>query len=247
MRVVILAGGKGTRLQPYSLVLPKPLMPIGDLPILEIELRQLRHYGVTDVTIAVGHLANIIMALFGDGTQLGLNITYAIEDRPRGTIGPLAHIPELRRENGPFLLMNGDTLTDLDFRSFAEGHARDRVLVSVATFTKNISIDLGVMEMSPEQRLVGFREKPVIPFSVSMGIYAMNSGVLDLIPASGPFGFDDLMNLCLEKKIEVRSHPHDGIWLDIGRPDDYRAAVEIFEKNRAMLCPWEKTSRERIG
>lgn len=125
MRVVILAGGKGTRLQPYSLVLPKPLMPIGDLPILEIELRQLRHYGVTDVTIAVGHLANIIMALFGDGTQLGLNITYAIEDRPRGTIGPLAHIPELRRENGPFLLMNGDTLTDLDFRSFAEGHARE--------------------------------------------------------------------------------------------------------------------------
>ena len=242
MRVVILAGGKGTRLLPYSLVLPKPLMPIVDLPILEIELRQLRYYGFTELTIAVGHLANLIMALFGDGRKLGLEISYAIEDRPRGTVGPLAQMPELRRENRPFLLMNGDTLTDLDLRAFAEQHSRGTAFVSVATYTKTLSTDLGVIEMNADRALVTFREKPLITFSVSMGIYAISPGVLDLIPDETPFGFDDLMRICLERRIEVRCHPHDGLWLDIGRPDDYRAAIEIFEKRRSVLCPWERNS-----
>lgn len=240
MRVVILAGGKGTRLHPYSLVLPKPLMPIVDFPILEIELRQLRHYGLTDVTIAVGHLANLIMALFGDGRQLGMNIRYATEDGPRGTVGPLASMAELREENAPFLLMNGDTLTDLDFRAFAAAHDPAKVVVSVATYTKKVAIDLGVMEMSPAGRLVSFTEKPVIPFSVSMGIYAMSPAVLDIVPADRPFGFDDLMRVCLDRNLPVRGHPHDGTWLDIGRPDDYRAAVETFERERSIFCPWER-------
>ena len=239
MRAVILAGGKGTRLHPYSLVLPKPLMPIGDFPILEIGLRQLGHYGFTDVTIAVGHLANLIMLLFGDGKRLGLNISYAIEDAPRGTIGPLAHIKELREERKPFMLMNGDTLTDLDFARFAQCHAEDGALVSVATYTKYVPIDLGVMELNGGSRLAKFREKPTMSFLVSMGIYAMNPEVLEQIPCTGLFGFDHLMKRCLENKLPVRSHPHDGIWLDIGRPDDYRSAVETYEKQRELLCPWE--------
>ena len=240
MRAVILAGGKGTRLHPYSLVLPKPLMPIGDCPILEIGLRQLRHYGFGDVTIAVGHLANLVMALFGDGKSLGLNIRYAIEHQPRGTIGPLADIPDIVKERSPVLLINGDTLTDLDFCAFAQSHSQSRALDSVATYTKNVAIDLGVMDWDASGTLTGFREKPVIPLSVSMGIYVMSPEVVDLIPPRMPFGFDDLMHICLERKLEVRSHLHRGIWLDIGRPDDYRTAVDTFEKQRLNFCPWER-------
>ena len=240
MRAVLLAGGKGTRLHPYSLVLPKPLMPISDFPILEIGLRQLQHYGFTDVTIAVGHLAQLIMVLFGDGRKLGLNIQYAIEDVPRGTIGPLAGIPEITKEGQPVLLMNGDTLTDLDFAAFARSHGSDGALVSVATFRKEVAVDLGVMEWGEDGTLVNFREKPVIPLSVSMGIYMLSPGVVELIPAEGLFGFDHLMHICLQRNLPVRSYPHQGIWLDIGRPDDYRSAVDIFEKQRARFCPWEK-------
>lgn len=197
MRAIILAGGKGTRLHPYSLLLPKPLMPIVDFPILEIGLRQLRHYGFIDVTIAVGHLANLIIAFFGDGSQLGLRIRYAIEDVPRGTIGPLSAIPELREENRPFLLMNGDTLTDMNFAEFAKAHSDGGALVSVATYTKCLPIDLGVVEFDGSGRLTAFKEKPVISFGVSMGIYAMSPPVLDHIPSNRPFGFDDLMHHCL--------------------------------------------------
>jgi len=245
MRVVILAGGKGTRLHPYSTVLPKPLMPIVDFPILEIGLRQLRHYGFTDVTIAVGHLANLIMLLFGDGKKLGLNITYAIEDEPRGTIGPLANIQELHDEGRPFLLMNGDTLTDLDFAGFAMDHQKEGALVSVATYTKYVPIDLGVLDLNGGTRLINFREKPKMSFLVSMGIYCMNPEVLDHIPDTGMFGFDDLMHRCLERKLPVHAHTHGGIWLDIGRPDDYQAAIETFDNNRGILCPWETPKLEK--
>lgn len=241
MRAIILAGGKGTRLHPYSLLLPKPLMPIVDFPILEIGLRQLHHYGFTDITIAVGHLANLIMAFFGDGSKFGLKITYAIEDVPRGTIGPLASIEELKSEKRPFLLMNGDTLTDMDFGELARSHAESGALVSIATYTKCVKIDLGVLELNDDGRLTGFREKPVLPFGVSMGIYVMSPPVLEHIPSDRPFGFDDLMHLCLKKNLVVRGHRHDGIWLDIGRPDDYRSAIETFEKNRDSFCPWERS------
>ena len=240
MRAVILAGGKGTRLHPYSLVLPKPLMPIGDAPILEIGLRQLRHYGFRDVTIAVGHMADLLMAMLGDGRSLGLKIRYAIEDEPRGTIGPLAGMPEIVKEKSPVLLINGDTLTDLDFRAFARAHAPGRAMVSVATYAKKVAIDLGVMDWDASGALRGFREKPVISFNVSMGIYMMSPEVVDLIPPREPFGFDDLMHACIKKKLAVRSHLHRGIWLDIGRPEDYRTAVDTFEKRRIKFCPWER-------
>ena len=243
MRAIILAGGKGTRLHPYSLLLPKPLMPIVDFPVLEIGLRQLRHYGFTDVTITVGHLANLIMAFFGDGSKLGLRIRYAIEDVPLGTIGPLSTIPGLREENRPFLLMNGDTLTDMNFAEFAKAHSDNGTLVSVATYTKCLPIDLGVMELDGNGQLTAFKEKPVIPFDVSMGIYAMSPPVLDHIPSNRPFGFDDLMHHCLQENLEVHGHRHQGIWLDIGRPDDYRAAIETFENNRPSFCPWERNGK----
>ena len=116
----------------------------------------------------------------------------------------------------------------------------NRLLVSVATYTKNVAVDLGVMDWDASGTLTGFREKPVISFDVSMGIYMLNPEVVDLIPPREPFGFDDLMHICLARKLTVRSHLHRGIWLDIGRPDDYRTAVDTFEKQRISFCPWER-------
>ncbi len=243
MHAIIMAGGKGRRLAPYTLVLPKPLMPISDLPILEVVLRQLKFYGVTRITITVGHLANLIMAFFGDGENLGVPIEYQIEDEPRGTIGPLAQVRDL---DAPFLVMNGDLLTDLDFAEFAKSHLHSDALVTVATYHKKVPVDLGVMHFDAAGDLIRFQEKPTFTFNVSMGIYMMRPEVLAFVPKTGMFGFDDLMHVAIEQKLPVRSYAFQGRWLDIGRPDDYRLATETFEQERGVFCPWE-TAAESVA
>jgi NDP-sugar pyrophosphorylase family protein len=233
-RVVIQAGGKGTRLYPYTTVLPKPLMPIGDAPILEIVLQQLVHYGFRDVTITVGHLGHLIQAVLGDGSRYGARIDYVREKEPRGTMGALSSLPEL---DGTVLVMNGDLLTDFNFRDFIEAHWAGETELSVGVYNKRIPVSLGVLDLDERHRAIGFREKPVLTFPCSMGIYAVEPGIRRLIPRHGTFGFDDLMALCLERDIAVRAHPFDGLWLDIGRPDDYAEAARLFQEHRARLLP----------
>ncbi len=239
-----MAGGRGTRLRPYTLVIPKPLMPVADMPILEVVLRQLKHYGFERVTITVGHLANLIVAFFGNGEKLGMQIDYAVEDQPRGTIGPLAHIDGL---DEPFLVMNGDLLTDLNFGAFAEHHRTADAAISVATYVKRMPIDLGVVHIDNGGRLCGFDEKPVIPFHVSMGIYALSPEALQQVPHDQPFGFDDLMRAALHQQVPTNAYLFEGRWLDIGRKDDYQVAVETFERDRHFFCPWEADNAERCS
>ncbi|MGE0433200.1 MAG: NDP-sugar synthase [Planctomycetota bacterium] len=243
MRAIVMAGGKGTRLHPYTMALPKPLMPVGQWPILELMLRQLAHYGIKRVTITVNHMANLIMAFVGSGEGLGLEIDYAIEDEPRGTIGPLAHIKGLA-DDGPFLVMNGDLLTDLDFSAFNRAHRTSDAMITVATCTREVNVDLGVMEFDDDGRLVSFREKPVLPLTVSMGIYAMHPSALQHVPTDRPFGFDDLMKVALSKKLSVRPFSFQGLWLDIGRPEDYGNASELLDRYRRRFCPWEPSASE---
>jgi NDP-sugar pyrophosphorylase family protein len=233
-RAVIQAGGKGTRLYPYTAVLPKPLMPIGDAPILEIVVRQLVHFGFRDITITVGHLGHLIMAVLGDGSRWGARIDYAGEDKPRGTIGALS---ALQRLDEPVLVMNGDLLTDFNFRAFMDAHLAERTPLSVGVYNKRIPVSLGVLDLDANHRAVGFREKPVLSFPCSMGIYALTPGLVRMIPRTGVFGFDDLMAMCLGQKIAVRAHPFDGLWLDIGRPEDYSDAAALFEEHRARFLP----------
>ncbi len=227
-RAIILAGGKGTRLKPYTIVLPKPLVPIGELPILEIVLRQLKQQGFTHITIAVNHMAELIMAFFGDGSKWGIKIDYSVEDKPLSTMGPLKLIKDLP-EN--FLVMNGDILTDLKYSQFFDQHVKQNHLFSISSFTRKDKSEYGILETNEKNTLTAFKEKPESTFEVSMGIYALNRRVLEFIPEDTFFGFDHLMYALIDNKKEVAVVNHDGIWLDIGRPIDFQNAIDLFEKD----------------
>ncbi|HJR56524.1 MAG TPA: sugar phosphate nucleotidyltransferase [Rhizomicrobium sp.] len=231
-RAVILAGGRGMRLRPYTVVLPKPLMPIGDFPILEVIVRQLKNRGFDHITLAVNHQAELIVAFFGDGTKWGLKIDYSREDRPLSTMGPLQLIPDLP-EN--FLVMNGDTLTDLDYATFLDAHCADGNIFTISSFVREHRVDYGVLEPDTSRRLGGFREKPVLTYEVSMGVYAVSRAAAAMIPAGRAYGFDNLMLDMIAGKTPAHIVRHEGYWLDIGRPDDYAQAIEDFDKMSARL------------
>jgi len=231
-RAVILAGGTGTRLRPYTVVLPKPLMPIGDYPILEIVIRQLVFHGFDHITLAVNHQAELIKAFFGDGSKWNVLIDYSLEDRPLGTMGPLRLVADLPAH---FLVMNGDILTDLNFAEFYADHVGNDRLFTISSHQREQRIDYGVLETDGAGKLTGFQEKPASIYQVSMGVYMISRSVLDHIPDSGAYGFDHLMLDLLKKKTAVRVRPFDGYWLDIGRPDDYMQAIDEFENMKARF------------
>lgn len=234
MRAVILAGGKGTRLRPYTTNIPKPMVPLGEMAIMEVVLRQLAASGCQKVTVAVNRLAQLIMAYFGDGSKWGLEIDYSVEDSPLGTIGPLKLLPNLPDD---FLVMNGDILTDLDFGKFFQAHLGSGAMATIATYERNVNIDFGVLKFREDHRIVEFVEKPTEQFCVSMGIYAFSRRILEFVPENQQFGFDHLMLTMIERGLDVRAYPYHGYWLDIGRPDDYDRANEEFERLRDRLLP----------
>jgi len=233
-RAVILAGGRGTRLRPYTVVLPKPLMPIGEYPILEVIVRQLAGQGFDHITLAVNHQANLIKAFFGDGGGWGVRIDYSMEAQPLSTVAPLLLIDDLP---AAFLLMNGDVLTDLRFDALLERHVASGARFTIAAARRSQKIDYGVLRAGADGRLTGFEEKPSIDCLVSMGIYGVDRQVLALVPEGRPFGFDDLMMSLLDRGDEVMVSPYDGYWADIGRPEDYMEAIEAFESKKAALLP----------
>lgn len=222
---VILAGGKGTRLRPYTVALPKPLVPVGDKPVLEIIITQLVRQGFKRVVIAVNHQADIIKAYFGDGGRWNIRIEYSLEDKPLGTMGPLKLIENLP-EN--FLVMNGDVLSDMDYAAFLDGHIEMKRVFSIASHARVQEADYGVLEVEDDV-LTGFSEKPKKQFFVSMGVYAVSKEALSHIPHNQHFGFDQLMLGFLDRGIGVGVYEHKGYWMDIGRPDDYGQAVDDLE------------------
>lgn len=231
-RAVILAGGRGTRLRPYTVVLPKPLMPIGEYPILEVVVRQLAQQSFNHVTIAVNHQANLIQAFFQDGQKWNVKIDYSMEPAPLSTIAPLALIPDLPDH---FVLMNGDVLTDLDIRALYERHIAENRLFTIAASRRTQTTDYGVLHTGGGAMLTGFEEKPVSQYLVSMGLYIVSKAILDFIPAGRKYGFDELMLDMLAKGKQVHVHTHEGYWLDIGRPDDYMKAIDDFESGRGLF------------
>lgn len=231
-RAVILAGGKGTRLRPYTVVLPKPLMPIGEYPILEVVVKQLVRAGFDRITMAVNHQADLIKAFFGDGSKWGIAIDYSLEDRPLGTMGPLPLITDLPDH---FLVMNGDILTDLDFAAFHDAHVAAGSLFTISSHSRVQSIDYGVLEIDGHGCLAGFREKPKTRYAVSMGVYMVSRKVVEFIPLDRPYGFDNLMLDLIAAEREVAVRGFDGYWLDIGRPDDYVQAIEEFEAMKSRF------------
>lgn len=232
MKAVILAGGKGTRLAPYTKILPKPLLPIGDMPILEILLRQMQRGGVDEVVLAVGHLAHLLQSFFQDGERLGLNIRYSVEDEPLGTAGPLALVDGL---TDTFLVANGDVLTTLDLADLVAAHRRSGAIATIATHSRKVKIDLGVIQFNGGQEIVGYSEKPAFDFQVSMGIYVFEPAVLEYIVPNRYMDFPDLVLRMIGDGQKVLGYPFEGYWQDLGRPDDYEQAVEEFESLRPVI------------
>jgi len=219
----------GTRLRPYTVVLPKPLMPIGEYPILEVVIRQLVRHRFDHITIAVNHQAELIKAFCGDGSRWHVRIDYSLEEKPLGTMGPLRLIGDLPDH---FLVMNGDILTDLDFAGFHHEHIAADRLFTISSHSRDQKLDYGVLTTAPSGALVAFQEKPVTAYEVSMGIYMVSRRILDFIPAAGAFGFDDLMHELLRSGKSVGVRRFTGYWLDIGRADDYQQAVDEFATMR---------------
>jgi NDP-sugar pyrophosphorylase family protein len=215
-------------------------MPIGDMPILEVVLRQLKAAGVTRVTMAVGYLAELMQAFFGDGKRLGLEIDYSFEERPLGTVGPLTLIPSLADEQD-FLMMNGDVLTTIDYSKLFERHRTSGADVTIATYRREVKIDFGVIETDGADLLTGYVEKPRFDYRVSMGVYCFNAEVLRRLEPGTYCDFPDLVKSLLAAGRQVASYPFDGYWLDMGRPDDYATAIEEFEARRAEFLPNEVT------
>ena len=229
-----MAGGAGRRLAPYTFVIPKPIVPIGTTPILEIVLRQLACFGFHRVTVTVGHLSEIVRAVAGDGSKFGLRIDYVDEDKPLGTIGPLKAISDLPDR---FLVMNADILTDLDYDALWNYHESQGAVATIATYTKTTQLQLGVIESDGDDRITTFNEKPVLHHKVSMGIYTFDRKILDHIPENAFFGLDQLMSALLDAGERVQSYAFSGRWLDMGTPADYDRAQEEFERERDVYLP----------
>jgi NDP-mannose synthase len=237
MKAVILAGGKGTRLSPYTTILPKPLMPIGDMPILEVLLRQMKRAGVNHVVLTVGHLASLLRAYFGNGSQLDLDITYSYEKKPLGTAGPIALIPDLDK---PFLVTNGDVLTTLNLKKLISFHKQKGGIATIAANHRRVKLDLGVIQWDGEDQVAGYIEKPTTEYTVSMGLYVFEPRVLQYIPAGEYLDFPDLILKLIASGEKVFGYSFNGYWMDLGRKDDYEQANIDFEKMRSQFLPEEE-------
>jgi NDP-mannose synthase len=238
MKAVVLAGGKGTRLLPYTRIFPKPLIPIGEMPILEVLIRQMHSAGINDVILTVGHLSELMRAFFKDGSQFGVHITYSYEDTPLGTAGPLALVDAL---DDTFLMTNGDVLTTLPIAEMVANHKQNGAAATIAMHIRNIKIDLGVIRLNGEQEVKDYIEKPTYEYLVSMGLYVFEPRVLNYIPKHQYLDFPDLIKILLAAGEKVNGYLFDGYWQDLGRPDDYEQAIKDFDRMRAEFLPDEKS------
>ncbi len=234
LRAVILAGGKGVRLRPFTVNFPKPLVPLGERPVVEILMQRLINFGVTDITLTLGHLAELVKAYFHHRSQFAdqLKLRYIEEKVPTGTAGSLAFVPGLRET---FLVMNADLLTDIDLHALVAFHRREGAALTIATHRRHIKIDLGVLQFDGQSRVTGYQEKPEQSYHVSMGIYVYEPRVLQQIPAGEYLDFPHLVLKLIAAGEKVSAFQTDCLWLDIGRPDDYARAQELFaEKKEAF-------------
>jgi NDP-sugar pyrophosphorylase family protein len=231
---ILLAGGQGTRLAPYTAVFPKPLVPLGETPVLEILLRRLRHFGLTNLVICTGHLAELIRAFFGDGERFGVQLRYTREEHPLGTAGPIRLVEDL---GDPFVVMNGDLLTTLDLNALLESHRAGDAEATIAVYPREVKIDFGVLDVGQDGTLLRYHEKPRHAFDVSMGVYVFRRSVLNLITPGERLDIPELIERIQQQGQRVACFRSDCYWLDIGRPDDYAKAQEEFARDRAVFLP----------
>ncbi len=238
MKALILAGGKGRRLMPYTTIIPKPLMPIGNKAILEIIVQQLKYHGFDDIILSIGYLGELMMAFFNNGNKYGVKIDYVKEDEPLGTAGPLSLVND--QINGPFLMMNGDILTDLNYSELIDYHKRKKGILTVALNKRKVNIEFGVTQVDESNRIINYIEKPTFNNMVSMGIYVFEKRILDYIEPNQYLDFPDLVKKLIENDEIVNGYPFEGYWLDIGRHDDYEKANQEVDKIYDQLFKFRK-------
>jgi NDP-sugar pyrophosphorylase family protein len=232
VRAVILAGGRGVRLRPFTVNFPKPLMPLGDIPVIDVLINRLVKFGITDITLTLGHLAELIKAYYLTHNHLStqVQLRYVEEAEPTGTAGSIASVPDL---DSTFLVMNADLLTDLDFDSLVSFHRREGAALTIAAHRRHVKVDFGVLESGDDHRVTGYNEKPELSYDVSMGIYVYEPRVLQFITPRTYLDFPDLVLKLIAAGEKVSAMPCDCLWLDIGRPDDYARAQEIYAEGSA--------------
>jgi NDP-sugar pyrophosphorylase family protein len=234
MQAIVLAGGRGTRLHPYTMVLPKPLMPIGDRPILEIIIRQLKRAGFAHIILAVGHMSHVFEALFRDNSSIGLRVTMAVEKEPLGTAGPIGLIIDRLEDN--FLVMNGDLLTTLDYNKMMEFHLRNNADATIGVFPRDVHVDFGVIEVTDSLELERYIEKPTYHFNVSMGVNIFRKeSISDLLKPGVHKDIPDLIVQMKDKGMRVCCYKEECLWLDIGRLSDYQEAATLFDSSPELF------------
>jgi NDP-sugar pyrophosphorylase family protein len=239
MKAVILAGGRGTRLAPYTYVIPKPLMPISDMAILEVILYQMKYSGINQVVLTVGHLAGLIQAFCQDGCKYGLEISYSRETKPLGTAGPLAQVPDLTTT---FMVCNGDVLTMMNFRDLMQFHDEHGGICTIAMHERKHQVDLGIIEQNDDgYEVINYIEKPTFEYKVSMGLYIFEPDVLKYIPIGEYLDFPDLVLKLLENGEKVIGYPYCGYWMDLGNHEDYDQANKDFDQMRSQFLPSVKS------
>ena len=221
-----MAGGRGSRLAPYTTVLPKPLMPLGDRPILAVVLAQAVRAGAEGISISVGHMGSLIEAWVRDQANPGVPVEFVYEDEPLGTAGALANV---QRPQSTFLALNGDILTTLPFADLVAANARDGAIATMAIKDRVVDVQYGVVHSTPDGRVTRLEEKPQLGYTVSMGVYAMEPAIIDLIAPGERIDFPDLILRAIGAGHDVQTYRHEGYWRDIGNRDDYEAAIEDFE------------------
>ncbi len=242
MRAVVLAGGQGTRLAPYTIAFPKPLVPIGEIPIIEIVLRQLRWYGIDEAIISVGYLAELIQAYFTTrGGIPGLEISYLREAKPLGTAGAIGLLENV---NDDLMVVNGDVLTTLDLRKMIEFHKEHKPALTIAVYPRQVTIDLGVLEINESGSVTGYAEKPSFCYQCSMGIYIYSPRAVRAIEPGERLDFPDLTLRLLAQGESVLAYQSECYWLDIGRREDYERATDEFPRMRHLFLPDENGGGE---
>lgn len=227
MKAVLLAGGKGTRLYPYTATFPKSLVPVGDRPIMEYLINNLKNHGIFDIIIATGHLSELIKSYFGNGEKFGVNIEYSREEKPLGTAGPLSKLK--KKIEGTFLLLNGDTLCDINFKALIALHRKNKCIGTVVLAKRKVDIDYGVVEIDENENIRNWIEKPTMGYLVSTGIYVFEKRVLEYVKENKKLDLPDLILTLVKDNQKVKSYLFDGEWLDIGRPEDYEIAQKTYK------------------
>ena len=228
-QAILLAGGKGTRLRPSTVVVPKPLAVLGDTSIIEIILSQLARWGFEDIIVLLGYKPEMIRAVIGDGSKWNISIRSVVEELPLGTVGGVKLISDMLADN--FLVMNADILTVLNYRRIYDYHTQGKNLATIGSVRRMEAIQLGVLEVNGSSEIIDYREKPIYHFLATMGIHCFSKRILDFIPPGKPFGLDDLLFTLLDAKERIQAFIFSGLWMDIGRPDDFERAYYLFEKS----------------